>query len=106
MPKIVAVTDGTMALPIALTGVVVHEVKSAKDAEAIIEQHLQDDTEILIIQDTVRRSFSEWFGVRIARHRGKPLLVSCPSFEQEESNVDAYLNSILKPAIGYEIRLE
>lgn len=106
MPKVVAVTTDALFLPLSLTGVTVHQVSNSKEAETVIEEHLKGGTEVLIIQDTLRDGFSEWFKNRVARHRGKPLLVSCPSFEREESNVDAYLAAILKPAIGYEIRLE
>jgi len=32
--------------------------------------------------------------------------VSCPAFDSEESRVDSYLAEVLRPAVGYEIRLE
>jgi len=106
MSKVVAITANALSIPLALTGVSVREVAGPKEAETAVSEHLKDGTEVLIVQDTLRAGFSEWFSSQLARHRGKPLLVSCPSFEEEKSDVDAYLNSILRPAIGYEIRLE
>lgn len=106
MPKIVAIASRHLALQLALTGIPVREAATPRDAEKAVEHALESDAEVIIIQDTLRSGFSEWFNARLSKQRGKPLLVSCPIFEDENSNVDAYLSAVLKPAIGYEIRLE
>ncbi|MDX9972153.1 MAG: hypothetical protein RBU21_04080 [FCB group bacterium] len=106
MPSVVAVAKDQVALQLALTGVYVDEVKDAREAEQVIGNHLETGTGVLIVQDDFRQEFSEHFQNRLARHRGLPLIVYCPSFKEGEANVDAYISSVLKPAIGYEIRLE
>jgi vacuolar-type H+-ATPase subunit F/Vma7 len=106
MPKVVAIASDHMAVNLALTGMHVDEVKDSKEAEKLLGGYLDSDTSVVILQETLRGAFSERFNNRLSRHRGTPLLVNCPVFEQEDSDVDAYLSAVLKPAIGYEIRLE
>ena len=106
MPSVVAIAKDQVALQLALTGAYVEEVKDAREAEQVLEGYLEDGVSVLIVQDDFRQGFSEYFQPRLARHRGLPLIVFCPSFAEGESNVDAYISSVLKPAIGYEIRLE
>ena len=106
MPRIVAVAKDHMAVNLGLTGIHVDEVTDAKEVEAILLDYLKSDVEVLIVQETFRDAFSEWFRNSLARHRGLPLIVYCPVFEKVDSEVDAYLTAVLKPAIGYEIRLE
>lgn len=106
MPKVVAVAQDRVALALGLTGVPVIEPTNVSEAEDIITPLLESDAELLIVQESFRADFSERFRLALGRHRGTPLLVYCPAFEEEDSDVDAYLSSVLKPAIGYEIRLE
>jgi vacuolar-type H+-ATPase subunit F/Vma7 len=106
MPNVVAIAKDQVALQLALTGVYVEEVKDAREAEQLLERHLDDGARVVIVQDDFRQGFSDYFQARLARHRGLPLVVYCPSFTEGESNVDAYISSVLKPAIGYEIRLD
>lgn len=106
MPKVVAVAQDRVAIALGLAGIPVLEPADASEVEAIITPLLSNGTQLLIVQETFREHYSERFRVALSRHRGKPLIVYCPAFEREESEVDAYLASVLKPAIGYEIRLE
>ena len=106
MPKVVAIAQDRVALALGLTGIQVLEAANAAEAEDILMPLLSSDTQLLIVQETYRNEFSERFQLALSRHRGRPLIVYCPVFEREESEVDAYLASVLKPAIGYEIRLE
>lgn len=106
MPKVVAVAQDRVALALGLTGIQVIEPSTPAEAEEVLLEQLESDTQLLIVQETFRDEFSERFQLALSRHRGTPLVVYCPAFEREESDVDAYLASVLKPAIGYEIRLE
>lgn len=106
MPKVVAVAQDRVALALGLTGIQVVEPSTPAEVEEILLSQLESDTQLLIVQENFRGDFSERFQTALLRHRGTPLVVYCPAFEEEDSEVDAYLASILKPAIGYEIRLE
>ncbi len=108
MSSVLAVAQKRIALQMTLAGVPVHEVNTAGEAEDIVEPLLDNpgETQVLIVQESLRHGFSELFRDRLRAHRGRPMIVYCPEFEHEESDVDAYLSSVIKPAVGYEIRLE
>ena len=106
MSSVVAIAQDHVALQLSLAGVTVREPADADEAEEILGSLLASDTDVVILQETLREGFSERFDNALAKHKGQPLIVNCPLFEEEESNVDAYLSAVLKPAIGYEIRLE
>jgi vacuolar-type H+-ATPase subunit F/Vma7 len=80
-------------------------VADAKDAENALEALMQEKLDLIIIEEKLRHGFSERAQDRLKRHKGAPLLVNCPSFDDEETDVDAYLSSVIKPAVGFEIRL-
>jgi len=105
MSKVSALARGTTAMNLALAGVSVEEVSDAKDAETALDALLNGGTDVLIIEEALRDGFSDRMHERLNRHMGKPLLVNCPSFDEEDSDVDAYLSSVIKPAVGFEIRL-
>jgi vacuolar-type H+-ATPase subunit F/Vma7 len=106
MSKVVAIAEDHVGLQLALAGVDVIPVSSVAAAEAILEAHLSGDADVLILQEELRDGLSEYYEAMLKRHKGAPLVVYCPSFSEEDSDVDAYLSSIIKPAVGYEIRLE
>lgn len=106
MPNVIAIAHGHQAITLRLTGVYVEEAATAKEAEQLCESHLVGDAKVLIVEERLRDDFSEYFRERLRKHKGLPLVVFCPGFEEEDSNVDAYLSSILRPAVGFEIRLE
>jgi vacuolar-type H+-ATPase subunit F/Vma7 len=103
--RIVAVAKSATALNLALTGIPVEEISDAHDAEKRLEQLMQDGLDVLILDERYRDDFSNRMNDRLAKHKGEPLLVFCPPFDEEDSDVDAYLSSIIKPAVGFEIRL-
>ena len=105
MSKVVALATDTTALNLILTGVTVEEPANAKEAESRLEDLLQSDLDVLIIEEVLRYSFSVRMQERLAQHAGEPLIVYCPAFDEEDVDVDAYLSSIIKPAVGFEIRL-
>lgn len=105
MSKVSAIAQGAMALNLALTGIKVENVSNAKDAEARCEELLADGLDVLIIEERLRDEFTDRMKDRLKRHTGEPLIVYCPAFDEEDSNVDAYLSAVIKPAVGFEIRL-
>lgn len=105
MAKIVALAQGATALNLALTGIHVEEFEDAQEAENRCTELLQDGIDVFILEERLSESFSERTRDRLARHRGTPLVVFCPPFDEEHSDVDAYMSSVIKPAVGFEIRL-
>ena len=105
MSKVCALAKDATALNLALTGIRVEEVFDEKDAESRCDELLQDGLDVLIIEEQLRDEFTDRMKDRLKRHSGEPLIVYCPAFDEEDSNVDAYLSSVIKPAVGFEIRL-
>ena len=105
MSDVTAIARGATALNLALTGITVEEVSSAADGEARVDAFLQNGSDVLIIEEALRDEFSDRMRDRLKKHSGQPLLVYCPGFEEEDTDVDAYLSAVIKPAVGFEIRL-
>ena len=106
MAKVIALANDTTALNLQLTGVTVEEPATTKDAETRLDELLNSsDVDVLIIEEKLRETFGFRALERLAQHSGDPLIVYCPAFDEEDSDVDAYLSSIIKPAVGFEIRL-
>jgi len=106
MSNIVALAADATALNLGLTGVRVEEIGDVEEAEKRCDELLQDSIDVLIVDERFKDQFSQKMQARLARHMGEPLLVYCPAFEEEDSEVDAYLSSVIKPAVGFEIRLQ
>tara|TARA_R110001592_G_scaffold140888_2_gene361993 strand:+ start:1741 stop:2070 length:330 start_codon:yes stop_codon:yes gene_type:complete len=104
--KVVALANGQAALQVGLTGVPVEELYDVSAVENRLSELMSSDTEVVIVNEEFRDQFSEWFQGRIARHVGLPLIIFCPSFEEEDAGTLAYINAIVKPAVGFEIRLD
>lgn len=105
MPKVTALATDAAALNLSLTGIPVEEFADVKEAERRCLALLEDDVEVLVIEEKLSDAFSERARDRLARHQGEPLLVFCPAFDEEDTDVDKYLSSVIKPAVGFEIRL-
>lgn len=106
MAKVTAIAQPTMAMGLGLTGVRVEEVQTVREAEHHLEELLGSDAEAVLVQEDFRAGFSEYMQRLLARHTGRPLVIYCPSFQEPQANTDAYINAILKPAVGFEIRLD
>jgi vacuolar-type H+-ATPase subunit F/Vma7 len=104
--SLVAIANGQTALELGLAGVRVEEVREPREAEKVLEGLLESDAQMVIVQEDFRGKFSEWFENRLARHGGLPLVIYCPAFEEEDAGTDAYINAIVRPAVGFEIRLD
>jgi len=106
MAKVVALAHGNSALALSLTGVTVEQTASQNAVEDRLSELLESDEDIVIVDEYWREHFSEWMQMRLERHGGKPLVMFCPSFDEEDPNTTAYINAIVKPAVGFEIRLD
>jgi len=104
--NITAIAQGNTVLTLALTGVPVEELTDVKAVEDRLIDLMDSDIDAVIVDEFFRDKFSEFFENRLARHSGLPLIIFCPSFEEAEATTDAYINSIVKPAVGFEIRLD
>jgi vacuolar-type H+-ATPase subunit F/Vma7 len=104
--KVIAIAQGQSALQIGLTGVPIEEILDPREAEKRLAELLESDSQVVIVEESHREKFSEWFTARLARHTGLPLVIFCPSFAGEEANTAAYINNIVRPAVGFEIRLD
>jgi len=105
--NIVAIGHGNSTLSVSLTGVPVEEIESVREVEKRLGELLDSrDADVVILDEANRSEFSEWFQNRLAKHGGRPLVIFCPSFEEEDPGTDAYINAIVKPAVGFEIRLD
>lgn len=106
MAKIVALARGNTSLSLALTGVPVEEMRTQVGLEDRLSELLDSNLDVVIVAEEWRHGFSEWMQNRLARHAGRPLVIFCPSFSEEDPGTDAYINAIVKPAVGFEIRLD
>jgi hypothetical protein len=106
MPEVVGIAKEHVAIMLSMTGMLVEEVANAGEAEEALDGYLESDAHFVVVQEEFRDGFSQWFQERLLAHRGLPLVVFCPAFDKEDSEVDEYLASVIRPAVGYEIRLE
>ena len=96
---VVGIANGHVALELELTGILVEHVADAAEAEEALAALLESDTRIVVVQENLEKVFSEGFVDRLARHRGNPLVVYCPLFDEEDAEVDEYVAALLKPAV-------
>lgn len=105
--SIVAIGHGNSTLSVSLTGVPVEEIADVREVEKRLSEIIDKrEVDVVIVDESYRDKFSEWFSMRLAKHSGQPLIIFCPAFEDEDPNTDAYINAIVKPAVGFEIRLD
>jgi len=104
--KVVALARGNASLQLGLTGVPVRNMADVKEIEQALLELMDSDAAVVIVDETFRPQFSEWFQLRLAKHGGLPLIIFCPAFDEEDPKTDAYINAIVKPAVGFEIRLD
>ena len=87
MSKVIALASDTTALNLMLTGITVEEVSDVKTAESRIDALLQSDLDVLVIEEKLREDFSNRMQSRLKDHSGAPLIVYCPAFDEEDSDV-------------------
>lgn len=105
MAKILALASDATALNLELAGIPVESIADLREAERRCADALEEKPDVLILEEGFKKRFSDRMQDRLARHRGAPLIVYCPAFDGAETDVDAYLSAIIKPAVGFEIRL-
>lgn len=106
MAKINAIAKDQTGLQVGLAGLTVKQAANAEECEALLTAELEGDAQLVIVDEAYRSQFSEWFSAKLARHTRLPLVIFCPAFAEEDPGTDAYINSIVKPAVGFEIRLD
>lgn len=105
--RTLAIAQGNTAIALGLTGMPVEVLEDIKDVEQRLSDLIENqNVEVVVLDEAYRGEFSEWFNMRLSRHSGTPLLIFCPAFDEEDAGTDAYINSIVKPAVGFEIRLD
>lgn len=103
--KVVAIAQGNTALALGLSGARVEHAETVREVEQRVSELMEsDEVEVVILDEGWRGQFSEWFTLRLSRHRGLPLIIFCPAFEEEDAGTDTYINAIVKSAVGFEIR--
>jgi len=103
---VVAIARGRTALTLGLTGIRVYEATDTDEVENLLADLLDSAARAVIVDEYFRDQFSEWMNNRLRQHTGLPLVLFCPRFTEEDAGTDAYIISIVKPAIGFEIRLD
>ena len=108
MPNVCAIAQGSLAIHLGLAGLHVEQPASGETVEAILDAMLNDADAytLVIVQEVYRRDFSEWFLERLKHHKGRPLVVFCPDYSDDTIDPNSYVTAILKPVLGFELRLE
>ncbi len=106
MSDLVGVAGDAAALQLRLAGIEVMDAATPEEAERRLSMLLETDNRVIVVERRFEEGFSTGMKERLAGHKGLPLVVFCPAFEGDAAETDAYIASVLKPAIGYEIRLE
>ncbi len=104
--RVLALAFGQTALELALAGITVEDIDDIIEVEKRLDSLLNSDAEVVILDENFRSKFSDVMAAKLTRHSGLPLIIYCPSFIEENSGTDAYINAIVKPAVGFEIRLD
>lgn len=108
MSNVSAIAQGALAIQFGLAGLRVEQPASGEGAEVLLEALLTNpgSCTLVVVQENYRRAFSEWFLERLKRHKGRPLVVFCPDYSDNTIDPNTYVTAILKPALGFELRLE
>ncbi|HKI59161.1 MAG TPA: V-type ATP synthase subunit F [Trueperaceae bacterium] len=108
MPKMVVLTDSETAVGFRLAGVDVREVgqEGAKDA---LDELIAADAYGLVVVDEGLIPDPIAASERAMRGRELPVVLPLPSLGQafgEEDDAIAYMKSLVRNAIGFDIKLE
>jgi len=106
LSNIIGIAVQPLALQLKLTGMEVFEVSDAEAAENALEAVLDTDTQAVVVDERLRKGLSLRMQHALTQRKGAPLVIYCPEFDSEASGTDSYIASVLKQAIGYEIRLD
>ncbi len=106
MAQIIAIAQSATAIGLGLTGIQIEEVRNVRQAERCLEGLLASDAKMLLVDEAFRSQFSDYANMLLQRHHGLPLVIFCPRFQEEEMDTESYINALLRPSVGFEIRLD
>lgn len=104
--KVIGIAHGQTALELALSGIHVEDIEDITEVEKRLDELLSSDAEVVILDENFRNQYSDVMDAKLKRHSGLPLIIYCPGFIEKDAGADAYINAIVKPAVGFEIRLD
>ncbi|HKI55999.1 MAG TPA: V-type ATP synthase subunit F [Trueperaceae bacterium] len=108
MPKMVVLTDSETAVGFRLAGVEVREV-AADEAKDVLEELIAADDYGLLVVDEGLIPDPIAASERAMRGRELPVVLPLPSLGQafgEEDDAVSYMKSLVRNAIGFDIKLE
>ena len=106
MPEIIAIARGHLALELELTGMRVECANNSNEAQSLVEIFLQEKPDIVIVEKRLEDDFTPDFRELLSKHEGTPLIINCPSFDSEGFEAIDHLRTLVKSAVGYEIRFD
>jgi V/A-type H+-transporting ATPase subunit F len=108
MAKMVVLTDSETATGFRLAGVEVYETE-ADQAQAALEQLITSDDYGLVAVDESLIADPVKAGERAMRGRNLPILLPMPSLGAafgDEDDAAAYMQAMVRSAIGFDIKVE
>ncbi|MEJ2665988.1 MAG: V-type ATP synthase subunit F [Deinococcales bacterium] len=108
MPKMVVLTDSETAVGFRLAGVDVRET-DAEQARGALDELIAGDAYGLVVVDEGLIADPIAASERAMRGRELPVILPLPSLGQafgEEDDAVAYMKSLVRNAIGFDIKLE
>lgn len=108
MPRMVVLTDSETAIGFRLAGVDVRET-DAEQARSALEDLIASDAYGLVVVDEGLIADPIAASERAMRGRELPVILPLPSLGQafeEEDDAVAYMKTLVRNAIGFDIKLE
>jgi vacuolar-type H+-ATPase subunit F/Vma7 len=106
--RVAGVAGDRLGLLLGLAGIEVLRAEDGHAAQRAVERLMEEGAEMVIVEEALQEQFSERFREKLDRHKGLPLIVTCPEFDLDtsEDDMDDFVAAVIKPAVGYEIRLD
>ena len=109
MPKMIILTDSETATGFRLAGVEVREADSDNAQDALKDIITSDDYGLVAV-DAGLIADPNASSERIMRGRDLPVLLSMPSlgaaFSESDDDAKAYMQNLVRSAIGFDIKLD
>ncbi|MCP4639812.1 MAG: hypothetical protein GY851_05240 [bacterium] len=106
MPAVVGIANGHLAVQFNLAGIAVSEASTPDETREAINAALSSAARVVMVQEDLDAALPELFRAALRQRQALPLVVVCPAFETEASGVLDYVSRVVRPAVGYEIRVE
>jgi vacuolar-type H+-ATPase subunit F/Vma7 len=106
--RVAGVAGDRLGLLLGLAGIEVFRAEDGEAAQRDIERLMEEGAGMVIVEEALQQQLSERFRDKLDRHKGLPLIVTCPEFDLDtsEDDMDDFVAAVIKPAVGYEIRLD